>query len=49
VGERTRSGAPAPLASLYANYLATESQRDRRRLLGLGALAPDLRGLLRPQ
>jgi len=49
VGERTRNGAPAPLACLYAHYLATESQRDRRRLLGLGALAPDLGGLLRPQ
>ncbi len=49
VGERCRCGSPAPLACLYARYLATESQRDRRRLLGLGALAPDLGGLLRPQ
>jgi hypothetical protein len=49
VGERTRSGAPAPLTCLYAHYLATESLRDRRRLISLGALAPDLGGLLRPQ
>jgi hypothetical protein len=49
VGERTRSGAPAPLACLYARFLATGSQRDHRRLLGLGALTPDLGGLLRPQ
>jgi hypothetical protein len=49
VGERTRSGAPASLACLYARFLATESPRDRRRLLGLGALTPDLGGLLRPQ
>jgi len=49
VGERTRRCAPTPLACLYARYIATESPRDRRRLLGLGALAPDLGGLLRPQ
>jgi hypothetical protein len=49
VGERTRCGAPAPLDCLYARYLATESPRDRRRLLGLGALTPELGGLLRPQ
>ena len=49
VGERTRGGSPPRLACLYARYLATESARDRRRLLGLGALAPELGGLLRPQ
>jgi hypothetical protein len=49
VGERTRGGAPPGLACLYARYLATESARDRRRLLGLGALAPEAGGLLRPQ
>jgi hypothetical protein len=49
VGERTRSGPPAPLACLYASFLATGSERDQRRLLGLGALTPDLRGLHRPQ
>jgi hypothetical protein len=49
VGERTRRGAPAPLAGLYARFLATGSPRDRRRLLDLGALAPDLGGLVRPQ
>ena len=49
VGERTRGGAPAGLGLLYARYLATESSRDRRRLVGLGALAPELGGLRRPQ
>ena len=49
VGERARGGPPAPLPELYARYLATESPRDRRRLLGLGALTPDLGGWLRPQ
>jgi hypothetical protein len=49
VGERTRCASPAPLASLYARFLATGSPRDQRRLLGLGALTPDLGGLLRPQ
>jgi len=48
VGERTRSGSPPRLSCLYARYLATESPRDRRLLLGLGALAPELGGLLRP-
>jgi hypothetical protein len=49
VGERTRGGATPRLSRLYARYLATESARDRHRLLGLGALAPELGGLLRPQ
>jgi len=49
VGERTRGGTPPRLACLYARYLATESTRDRHRLLRLGALAPELGGLLRPQ
>ena len=49
VGERTRGGPPPGLACLYARYLATESTRDRHRLLRLGALAPELRGLHRPQ
>lgn len=49
VGERARGGTPPGLDCLYARYLATESARDRRRLLGLGALAPEAGGLLRPQ
>ncbi len=49
VGERTRGGPTPRLACLYARYLATDSARDRQRLLGLGALAPEIRGLLRPQ
>jgi len=49
VGERTRGGTPPRLASLYARYLATESIRDRHRLLRLGVLAPEVGGLLRPQ
>jgi hypothetical protein len=49
VGERTRSGPSLRIAGLYAHYLATESARDRRRLVSLGALAPEVRGLLRPQ
>ena len=49
VGERARCGPPAPLAGLYARFLATGSPRDRRLLLDLGALAPELGGLLRPQ
>jgi hypothetical protein len=49
VGERTRGGAQPRVESLYARYLATGSHRDRRLLLSLGALAPDGRGLLRPQ
>ena len=49
VGERARGGAPPGLSRLYARYLATESTRDRHRLLGLGALTPELGGLLRPQ
>ena len=49
VGERARGDSPAPLACLYVHYLATGSPRDRRRLMGLGALTPDFRGLLRPQ
>src|SRR5262245_10782120 len=49
VGERTRGGAQPRVESLYARYLATESGRDRRRLLSLGALAPEFGGLLRPQ
>lgn len=48
VGECTRA-APPPLAALYARFLATDSPRDRRRLLGLGALAPELGGLRRLQ
>ena len=49
VGERTRSESPPRLDGLYVRYLATGSARDRRRLLSLGALAPEDRGLLRPQ
>jgi hypothetical protein len=44
VGERTRPGAPA-LAGLYARFLATGSERDRRRLLARGAIAPGIPGL----
>ena len=44
-----RAARPPRLAALYARYLATGSARDRRRLLRLGALAPELGGLLRPQ
>jgi hypothetical protein len=49
VGERTRGASLPRIACLYASYLATDSARDRRRLLSLGALAPEVRGLLRPQ
>jgi hypothetical protein len=49
VGERTRGAPPPRIPCLYSRYLATGSARDRRRLLGLGALAPEVGGLLRPQ
>lgn len=49
VGERTRGESLPRLDGLYARYLSTGSARDRRLLLSLGALAPDVRGLLRPQ
>ena len=49
VGERARGESPPRLDGLYVRYLATGSARDRRRLLSLGALAPEVRGLLRPQ
>jgi hypothetical protein len=49
VGERARGESPPRLERLYARYLVTGSARDRRFLLGLGALAPDAGGLLRPQ
>lgn len=49
VGERTRRESPLRLDGLYARYLATGSARDRRLLLGRGALAPEARGLLRLQ
>jgi hypothetical protein len=49
VGERSRCAPPAPLAGLYARFLATGSPRDLRRLLDLGALTPELGGLLLPQ
>lgn len=49
VGERARGESPPRLEGLYSRYLATGSARDRRRLLTLGALAPEARGLLRPQ
>lgn len=49
VGESARGESPARVDGLYARYLATGSGRDRRRLLSLGALAPEVRGLLRPQ
>ena len=49
VGERSRHGAPLPLATLYARFLATGSPRDRRCLQDRGALARELAGLLRPQ
>jgi hypothetical protein len=49
VGERTRGGAAPGLAGLYSRFLATGSERDRRRLVCRGALAPELGGLLRPQ
>ena len=49
VGERARGPGQPRIESLYARYLATGSARDRRRLLSLGALAPESRGLLRAQ
>lgn len=49
VGERARGESPPRLEGLYARYLVTGSPRDRRLLLSLGALAPEARGLLRPQ
>jgi hypothetical protein len=46
VGERARRRPPA-ITELQARFLATASPRDRRRLLALGALAPEVpaRGL----
>jgi hypothetical protein len=49
VGERARGAGLPGLPCLYARYLATDSSRNRQRLLGLGALSPEGRGLLRPQ
>jgi hypothetical protein len=49
VGERARGGREPRRESLYARYLATGSHRDRRRLVSLGALAPEGRGLIRAQ
>jgi hypothetical protein len=45
VGERARGESPPRLDGLYVRYLATGSERDRRLLLSLGALAPEARGL----
>jgi len=47
VGERTRGGPSPRIAGLYSRYLATGSERDRRRLVGLGALAPEAGGPFR--
>jgi hypothetical protein len=48
VGDRTRGGSP-PRAAAYSRFLATGSPRERRRLIALGVLAPEVRGLLYPQ
>jgi hypothetical protein len=49
VGDRTRAGRAADLLRLYERYVRTGSPRDRRRLMRLGQVPPDSRGLRRWQ